>query len=93
MAKTETKSVTITARITPTLNKKLVALAKLGKRTRSQAVEILLGDYVDRELALIEAVKIGLEELDLGRGIPHEDAMHQLRAFVAKKKRERRKAA
>ena len=76
MAKTETKSVTITARITPTLNKKLVALAKLGKRTRSQAVEILLGDYVDRELALIEAVKIGLEELDLGRGIPHEDAMH-----------------
>jgi predicted transcriptional regulator len=88
-----TKSVTITARITPTLAKKLAAYAKAAKRTKSQAIEIILGGNIDYEMAFVEAVNVGIRELDEGKGIPHEEAMRRVYDYIAKRKREKRKAA
>jgi predicted transcriptional regulator len=88
-----TKSVTITARITPALAKKLTAYAKAAKRSRSWVIEDILDRYVDGEIAFVEAVNVGIRELDEGKGIPHEEAMRQIRAHIAKRKREKRKAA
>lgn len=87
------KSVTITARIPAALAKKLEAYAKAARRTRSWVVEDILDRYVDGEIAFVEAVNVGLRELDAGLGIPHEEAMRQVRAHIAMRKRERRKAA
>jgi predicted transcriptional regulator len=93
MAKRETKSVTITARITPAVHKKLMALAKASKRTKSQTIEIMIDHHVDDDIAFVEAVAEGMRQLDAGKGIPHDEAMRQVRANIAKRKREKRKAA
>ena len=87
------KSVTITARVPAALAKKLEAYAKAARRTRSWVVEDILDRYVDGEMAIVEAVNVGLRELDAGLGVPHEEAMRQLRAHIAMRKREKRKAA
>lgn len=93
MAKRVTKSVTITARITPALNKKLEAYAKKTSRTKSDAIQIVMDEHLDYEIWFAEAVQKGIRSLDEGRGIPHEEAMRQVRARIAKRKRERRSAA
>jgi predicted transcriptional regulator len=88
-----TKTVTITARIPASLAKRLESYAKAAKRTRSWVVQDILDRYVDGEIAFVEAVNVGLRELDAGLGIPHEEAMRQIQAHIAMRKRERRKAA
>ena len=88
------KSVTITARITPALNKKLTTYSKAAKRAKSWIIEDILDRYVDGEIAIVEAVNAGLRELDEGKGIPHEEVMRRLRAKSAKdRKMLRNKAA
>lgn len=87
------KTVTITARIPISLAKRLEAYAKAAKRTRSWVVQDILDRYVDGEIAFVEAVNVGIRELDAGLGIPHEEAMRRLRAHITMRKRERRKAA
>jgi predicted transcriptional regulator len=93
MAKRETKSITITARITPSLNKKLLALAKAGKRTKSQTLEFLIADHIDDDLDFVAMVQEGIRSAEEHGTVPNEEAMRQLRAHIAKRKREKRKAA
>ena len=87
------KSVTITARITPALNKKLVAYAKAAKRSKSWLIEDIIDRYVDGEIAFVEAVNVGIRELDEGKGVPHEEVFRRLRAKSAKYRRSLRKKA
>jgi predicted transcriptional regulator len=87
------KSVTITARITPALNKKLIACAKAARRSKSQVIEYVLEDNIDYETAVVEAVLEGIRSAEEEGTIPHDQAMRQMRSFIAKKKREKRKAA
>ena len=87
------KSVTITARITPALNKKLIACAKAARRSKSQVVEHVLEENIDYEMAVVEAVLEGIRSAEEEGTIPHEEAMRQIRAHIAKRKREKRKAA
>jgi RHH-type rel operon transcriptional repressor/antitoxin RelB len=89
-----TKSVTLTARVSPALAKKIEAYAKAAKRTRSWVVEDILDRYVDGEIAFVEAVNEGLRELDAGLGIPHEEVMKRWKAKSAERRKAlRRKAA
>ncbi|HEY2035045.1 MAG TPA: ribbon-helix-helix protein, CopG family [Rhizomicrobium sp.] len=88
-----TKTMTITARIPASLAKRLEAYAKAAKRTRSWVVQDILDRYVDGEMKFVEAVNEGLRELDAGLGVPHDEAMREIRAHIAMRKRERRKAA
>ena len=93
MTKQETKSVTITARITPSLAKKLAKFARTAKRTKSQSVEIILEEHIDYEIALVEAIAEGIRSADEEGTIPHDEAMRRMRNHIAKRKREKRKAA
>jgi predicted transcriptional regulator len=88
MAKRSTKSVTITARISASLGRRLEAYAKAAGRTKSWVVEDILDRYVDQEKAFVDAVNEGLRELDAGLGIPHEEVFRKLK----EKSAERRKA-
>ena len=87
------KSVTITARITPALSKKLTAYAKAAKRSKSWLIEDIIDRYVDGEIAFVEAVNVGIRELDEGKGIPHEEVFRRLRAKSARYRRSLRKKA
>jgi len=87
------KSVTITARITPALNKKLIAYAKAAQRSKSWLIEDIIDRYVDGEIAFVEAVNVGIREIDEGKGIPHEEVFRRLRAKSARYRRSLRKKA
>ena len=88
MRKKATGSVTITARVPARLAKRLEAYAKAARRTRSWVIQDILDRYVDDEIAFVEAVNVGLRELDAGLGIPHEEVFRRLQ----QKSAERRKA-
>jgi predicted transcriptional regulator len=93
MAKRTTKSATITARISPTLNKKLDGYAKMTGNTKSRAIERLLREHIDYETWFVKEVRKGVASANRGEMLSHEEAMHQIRAHIASRKRERRKAA
>jgi len=93
MVKRTTKSVTITARINPALSKKLTGYAKIAGHTKSRAVEDLLSRHLDYETYFIKAVREGIAAADRGELVSHEEAKRQIRQHIAKRKRERRKAA
>jgi len=93
MGKQVRKTATVTARIPASLLKRLEAYSKVSGRSKSWIVEDILDRYVDQEKAFAEAVQVGVRELDAGLGIPHEEVMRQMRAHIAMRKRERRKAA
>jgi predicted transcriptional regulator len=87
------KSVTITTRVPASLAKKLGLYAKAARRTRSWVVGDILDRYVDGEIAFVKAVQEGVDAADRGETIPHDEAMRRLDAYIAKRKRERQKAA
>jgi predicted transcriptional regulator len=87
------KTTTITARIPASLSRKLETLAKHTKRSKSSLVEDILERHIDAEIAFVEAVLVGRRQLDAGLGVPHEEAVRQIKAHIAMRKRERRKAA
>ena len=83
-------SETLTVRVPSSLKKRLGRLANHTKRTKSYLASEAIADYVARELAVIEGIERGLEDMRAGRVIPHPQAMHRLRktiAGAAKKKR------
>jgi predicted transcriptional regulator len=87
------KTVTITARIPASLAKRLETYAKAAKRTRSWVVQDILDRYVDGEIAFVEAVNVGIRELDAGLGIPHEEVFRKLREKSAERRKTMRKRA
>jgi predicted transcriptional regulator len=93
LAKRPTKSIVLTARISPTLSKKLDSFAKITGNTKSRAVEKLLQQHVDYETWFIKEVRKGIAAADRGELIPHDEAMRQIYEHIARRKREKRKAA
>jgi len=89
----QTKTVTVTARIKPALSKKLDRYAKITGHTKSHAVEKLLAQHIDYETWFIKEVQKGIDSANRGELVPHEEAMRQIRAHIARRKREKRKAA
>jgi len=88
-----TKSVVITARITPALAKKLAAYAKAAKRSKSQAIENILESNIDYEMAFVEAVLEGIRSAEEEGTIPHEEVMRYFKAKSARFRRSMRKRA
>jgi predicted transcriptional regulator len=88
-----TKSVTITARVTPSLAKKLESYAKAARRTRSWVVEDMLQRHLGEDIAFLEAVREGIAAADRGEVVSHAEAMRQIKTHIARRKRERHKAA
>lgn len=89
-----TKSVTITARITPALAKKLAAYAKATKRPKSQAIRIILESNIDYEMEVVEAVLEGIASAERGELYTSEEVFGALKAKSDRRRRAmRRKAA
>ena len=77
-------STTLTLRLPAELKDRLGLLAEKTRRTRSFLAGEALADYVERELAIIEGVQRGLDDMQAGRVVPHDEAMRRIRGTIAK---------
>jgi predicted transcriptional regulator len=77
-------STTLTVRVSPQVKKRLGRLAAHTKRTRSYLAGEAISDFVDRELAIVEGIERGLEDMHAGRVVSHKTAMRRLRATVTR---------
>jgi predicted transcriptional regulator len=77
-----TDSATLTLRLPAELKDRLGVLAAKTRRTRSFLAGEALADYVERELAIIEGIQRGLDDVRAGRVVPHDEAMRRIRKTI-----------
>jgi predicted transcriptional regulator len=75
-------STTLTVRLSPQTKKQLGRLAAHTRRTRSYLAGEAITNFVERELAIVEGIKRGLDDMHAGRIVPHKTAMRRLRTTV-----------
>ncbi len=75
-------STTLTVRLPPEVKKRLGRLAGHTKRTKSCLAGEAIADFVERELAIVEGIERGLDDMQAGRVTSHKEAMRRLRATV-----------
>lgn len=74
----------MTIRVTRELKVLLGRLAYDTHRSRSYLAAEAVAAYVDRELDIIAGIHRGLGDAEAERMVPHDDAMHELYAVIAK---------
>ena len=75
-------STTLTVRLSPELKDGLARLAAGTRRTRSFLAAEAIEAYVKRELAIVEAIQRGLEDVRAGRVVPHEQVEAEIYALI-----------
>ena len=75
-------STTMTIRVSADLKEKLDRLAADTRRSRSFLAAEAVSAYVARELAIVEGIKQGLEDVRHGRTVAHDEAMSELASIV-----------
>ena len=68
----------LNVRLAPETLRKLDAVAAATRRTRSFIANEALEAWIDREIEIIEDLRVGLEEVRAGKGIPHERVMRDI---------------
>lgn len=70
------KSATVTVRLTPEVSKKLEALARDTKRSKSHLANEAIESYVELSAWQVAHIKAAFVEDEVGGpGVPHEEAM------------------
>jgi|GEM_PF-438205 len=64
----------------PEVSDKLRRLTEETGRGASSLAGEAIADYVDRELAIIEGIRRGIDDMNAGRIVPHEEAMARIMA-------------
>ena len=75
-------STTMTIRVSTDTKEKLDRLAADTRRSRSFLAAEAVSAYVARELAIVEGINQGLDDIRSGRSVPHDDAMAELSATI-----------
>jgi predicted transcriptional regulator len=83
-------STTMTIRIDPLVKEKLGRLADGTRRSRSYLAAEAVAAYVDRELEIIEGIQRGLDDVEAGRTVSHEEAMAEIDALIDAAERRRK---
>jgi predicted transcriptional regulator len=73
---------TMTIRLDAKVKAELDSLAQATRRSRSFLAAEAVSRYVERELAVIEGVAAGLEDMRAGRVVPHGQALDALEATL-----------
>lgn len=84
-------STTLTVRLPEVVKDKLGELAKHTKRTRSFLAAEAIEDYVEKELAIVQGIDRGLEDMKAGRVVPHDDVMADIGKAVSAARRKQKK--
>jgi predicted transcriptional regulator len=82
-------STTMTIRVSADLKEKLDRLAADTRRSRSFLAAEAVSAYVAKELAIVEGVNEGLEDVRNGLTVSHRDAMSDLISIIDAAERDR----
>lgn len=80
-------STTMTIRVSPEVKAKLGRIAADTRRSKSFLAGEAVAAYVDRELEIIEGIKLGLADMEAARLVPHEQVMAEARQVIEDVKR------
>ena len=80
-------STTLSVRIDVDTKKRLEALAKRSRRSKSFLAAEAIAAFVDAESWQLDEIQGGIKELDEGRGVPHKDVANWLRSWGRKGER------
>jgi RHH-type rel operon transcriptional repressor/antitoxin RelB len=78
---------TLSVRINTDTKKRLDALAKRARRSKSFLAAEAIAAFVEAESWQLDEIQAGLHELDEGRGVAHEDVSTWLRSWGRKRAR------
>jgi predicted transcriptional regulator len=80
-------STTLSVRIDVDTKKRLEALAKRSRRSKSFLAAEAIAAFVDAESWQLDEIQAGLRELDGGQGVPHKAVANWLRSWGGKRER------
>jgi predicted transcriptional regulator len=80
----------LTVHLPPEIKARLDLLAERTRRTKSFLAGEAIAGYVAHELAIIEGIHEGLEDVRAGRVTPHDQVMEEVRAIIADAEKDRR---
>lgn len=75
-------STTMTIRVSEDLKERLDRLAADTRRSRSFLAAEAVEAYVARELAIVEGINAGIDDVGSRRTVAHDDAMAELKAVI-----------
>jgi len=80
-------STTLSVRIDVETKKRLAALAKRARRSKSFLAAEAIAAFVEAESWQLDEIQTGIEELDGSRGVPHKDVANWLGSWGRKRER------
>ena len=80
-------STTLSVRIDVDTGKRLEALARRARRSKSFLAAEAIAAFVEAESWQLDEMQAGVAELDAGRGVPHEDVAAWLGSWGRKRER------
>ena len=72
---------TVSVRIDTDAKKRLEALAKRARRSKSFLAAEAIAAFVEAESWQLDEIQQGLSQLEDGRGVPHKDVANWLRSW------------
>ena len=81
------RTATITIRVSADIEGKLSRLAKHRRRTTSSLAAEAVSTYVEDELEVVELIKRGLDDVEAGRFVSHEQVVVEAREIIADARR------
>lgn len=75
-------STTMTIRVSADIKEKLDRLAADTRRSRSFLAAEAVSAYVARELAIVDGINEGLDDVRNGRTVSHDEAMSELASVI-----------
>lgn len=78
---------TLSVRIDTETKKRLEALARRARRSKSFLAAEAIAAFVEAESWQLDETQAGLRELDEGRGVAHSDVSRWLRSWGGKRER------
>jgi predicted transcriptional regulator len=78
---------TLSVRLDADTKKRLEALAKRARRSKSFLAAEAIAAFVDAESWQLDEIQAGIKQLDEGRGLPHRDVADWLRSWGRKRER------
>ena len=80
-------STTLSIRLDTATKRRLEALAKRARRSKSFLAAEAIAAFVEAESWQLDEIQRGLTELDEGRGVPHRDVAKWLRSWGRERER------